>query len=363
MPTRLTGRPSLAYLGVEAVQPPNIVFLNRAPAAHDYLNFNTGDLWVNKSGEKLVPPVHATARDVWMLVSKNPAFNDRGTWINFADGSEALRSLTGDVGGKVFGDADQNINTLGTAGHIVVTGTPATNTLVWDFDADFASQYTCDVGIAIPANDNLNVFGGNHITTTGAGDTITIDLDDDIAEQYTCDTGIAVPSGGNLNVFGDNNITTTGAGDTITIAISQTVSSFTPILSFGSDTTGIMYDDQSGTVTTLGNLCFFSLRISLTSKGTATGIARIRGIPFKIDTTTVSSMNGITGWQHFDLTGVFPNSTYLRARMRVDSSDNTKTQIDLRLDSAINGVSNEVTDVEFTDNTAMVITGTFLIES
>jgi len=39
----------------------------------------------------------------------------------------------------------------------------------------------------------------------------------EIPTSFTTDTGAAVPAANNLNVFGDNGITTVGAGDTVTI--------------------------------------------------------------------------------------------------------------------------------------------------
>lgn len=37
-----------------------------------------------------------------------------------------------------------------------------------------AVQYTTDAGVATPAANNLNIFGGAGITVSGAGDTVTI---------------------------------------------------------------------------------------------------------------------------------------------------------------------------------------------
>ena len=37
-------------------------------------------------------------------------------------------------------------------------------------------QFTTDSGVAVPALNNLNVFGGTGATTSGAGSTITIDV-------------------------------------------------------------------------------------------------------------------------------------------------------------------------------------------
>ena len=42
------------------------------------------------------------------------------------------------------------------------------------FPPTIPTQFTTDSGIAIPAANNINVFGGTGVTTTGAGSTITI---------------------------------------------------------------------------------------------------------------------------------------------------------------------------------------------
>src|SRR5579862_6495819 len=85
MPTRLTGTPSFASLGVQAPQPPNIVAINRPPTVNDFATFNTGDLWLDTTNLTQSPPTAPSAENVWMLVSKNKRINN-ATWINFAGG-------------------------------------------------------------------------------------------------------------------------------------------------------------------------------------------------------------------------------------------------------------------------------------
>lgn len=53
---------------------------------------------------------------------------------------------------------------------------------------------------------------------------------------------------------------------------------WTPSLTFGSNSTGITYSSRTGTWTRLGNLVFVTCSITLTSKGTATGVAGIGGL-------------------------------------------------------------------------------------
>ena len=59
-----------------------------------------------------------------------------------------------------------------------------------------------------------------------------------------------------------------------------TTGTFTPELSFGGATTGITYAAQLGYYTRIANRIFFNFRITLTSKGSATGDAVISGLPF-----------------------------------------------------------------------------------
>ena len=76
------------------------------------------------------------------------------------------------------------------------------------------TQFTTDSGIAVPAANNLNVFGGTGATTSGAGSTITITVKNDgfawseqngdfaasIQNGYFCNVGLTVslPATGGL---------------------------------------------------------------------------------------------------------------------------------------------------------------------
>lgn len=135
MPTNVTGLPQVVAgptVGVEAASPPNITQHKIAPTTTDYYNFNTGDLWL-QSVPTNTTPVAGTLR-AWMLAAKNA--NGQGqktaTWIPFFNGAAgSLVSLTGNTGGAVFGDANQNVNTVGDGVGITVTGVPGTHTLTW----------------------------------------------------------------------------------------------------------------------------------------------------------------------------------------------------------------------------------------
>lgn len=93
----------------------------------------------------------------------------------------------------------------------------------------------------------------------------------------------------------------------LTAAATATASvgtSWTPVLKFGGNTTGITYSTQVGFYERIGSLLFLSINITLTSKGSATGTATIDGFPFNaartqaLDipfATNVSSFNNAFG--------------------------------------------------------------------
>ena len=57
---------------------------------------------------------------------------------------------------------------------------------------------------------------------------------------------------------------------------------WTPTLSFGGGSTGIVYGTQSATYTKIGNVVNFAFRMYLTNKGSSTGHARVNGLPFAV---------------------------------------------------------------------------------
>ena len=92
--------------------------------------------------------------------------------------------------------------------------------------------------------------------------------------------------------MGVGGATPSGSGSGITFPASQSASadantlddyeegSWTPVLRFGGATTGITYSQQNGSYIKVGKNVFITLYILLSSKGSATGIASITGLPF-----------------------------------------------------------------------------------
>lgn len=180
----------------------------RDPTINDFRNFQIGNTWVNTSNQS-----------VWFMVDKT---GTTGVWVQGASSGTGILTITGDVGGAVGADGANNINLL-SGGNITVTGNPGTNTLTISLDVTVASTYTADVGSAMPAANNINIFGTNGISTSAAGSTVTVTAGGTIPTTFTEDAGSATPAANNLNIVGGSGITTAGAGDTVTITADAAV--------------------------------------------------------------------------------------------------------------------------------------------
>jgi hypothetical protein len=65
---------------------------------------------------------------------------------------------------------------------------------------------------------------------------------------------------------------------------------WTPVLRFGGDTTGITYTTQTGTYTKIGRVVCARATILLSSNGSASGGASVAGLPFTVAVTTAASI-------------------------------------------------------------------------
>jgi len=80
-------------------------------------------------------------------------------------------------------------------------------------------------------------------------------------------------------------------------------STFTPVLKFGGATTGITYTTQVGQYKQIGNIVYFYINILLSSKGSATGVATITGLP--VTTNGSSQVTAIGSWSNITLTSLY----------------------------------------------------------
>ena len=134
-----------------------------------------------------------------------------------------------------------------------------------------ASVFLCDVRSsntnAITGAGTLN-YGG--ITFSGSSSTINTSVQNPVPWPVKQGgTGVSTLTGLAL-----------GSGTAAFTAVSYTAATaWTPVLQFGGATTGITYAVQRGSYQQIGNVVFFRFFISLSSKGSATGVATITGFP------------------------------------------------------------------------------------
>ncbi len=223
------------YIGTKANQPPNWTFHDRAPTDYDVANFALGDLWLDKSPTRLSPPQDP---EPWVLVSKEGDDTSRGelaTWVRWSGGNVgSLISLTGNSGGAVFGDVNQNVNVVGDGTSIDIVGNPGTNTLTASIVGGSAvTNFPCDLtgsqNPVLPNGSGVVAVTSSDSTITTTGNTNSINLQvrgGQPISNYTPDSGTnpVVPTvTGNVIMHGEHGINTTGALNQLDIAINNAI--------------------------------------------------------------------------------------------------------------------------------------------
>ena len=118
MAKRLSGLNDLAYRGVNAVSPPDVIQITRAPSTGDTKNVNIGDIWIHSQINNM--------SDAYILVGLS---GNVANWVKIGEASGTVESLTGNSGGSV-GPTIGNINVVGDESTgITVVGTPGSSTL------------------------------------------------------------------------------------------------------------------------------------------------------------------------------------------------------------------------------------------
>jgi hypothetical protein len=133
-------------------------------------------------------------------------------------------------------------------------------------------------------------------------------------------------------------------------ALSIPIGNWTPGISFGNGTVGIIYTFQNGFYSKIGKLVYVTGRIELASKGSSTGTVRITGLPFTIKNDLSAQpipslrLNYVTFANQFMGVGAF-NSTYV---MLVELTEA--------------GVSTYLDDTNFANNSVVAISMTYLVD-
>lgn len=317
-------------------------FSTRDPTAND-TNYPIQKRWYNTDLD-----------NEWILVDFT-SFNGllQANWQSVSS-ALAVETLTGNSGGPVGPDVNNNINVIGNGTTITIVGTPLNNTLTASTTGIVATIYTADAGSATPSGGNLNILGGTGVTTSGAGSTITINATNagdmrSLGVQATSGGGTnpVLPDGaGKIEIQGalvsagtnpirsvstaantlqiqaqtsqalaatdatkvgfanfDSASFSVDANGFVTNKFPLTTASFTPTLAFGGASTGITYGFNTGYYTRIGPILFVYISIQLTSKGSSTGTATIENLPFTaintisppfMDTAPINLATGIT---------------------------------------------------------------------
>lgn len=128
---------------------------------------------------------------------------------------------------------------------------------------------------------------------------------------------------------------------------------FTPTITLGGAAVGVTYVAQNGVFTRIGNKVFFTIGITLSSKGSSVGALTVAGLPFTASVATVSTP------QSLRLTSLTAGvgDTMLTA---VVSAGSTGIRIDKI--SAGGGFLIQLTDADLTNSSDIRVSGHYLVD-
>lgn len=188
----------LSGVGVTATTPPNLKVYNRAPTSGDFRNINEGDFWIYKQDQG--------ASDIYQLSSifySTTLKIMQGKWIKIGEADGAINSITGNLGGAILPDGDNNIFIVGdTSTGITITGDLVSNTLTVAYTA--ADEYTLQTMDATP--DTIASFTLNDLSSVIIDGEIIGAQNDYTASLVATFSGGARRSGGGAILVGSPQI-------------------------------------------------------------------------------------------------------------------------------------------------------------
>ena len=117
---------------------------------------------------------------------------------------------------------------------------------------------------------------------------------------------------------------------------------WTPTITFGGASTGITYTGNYGFYTKIGSQVFLTGYIELSSKGSATGYADIKSLPFTVQNTNGNTSAASLWFSNISFTNVF------QGRPPLSTTQIALTQITLL------GAVSDITDTNFSNNSAII---------
>ncbi len=279
MSNRLGGKQGTAYVGTNAIQPPDYTFSDRDPTQYDINNVSLGDLWLNETAESL-----------WVLVSLAGIPGSKGslaTWSKLeAGGISALNELTGNTGGPVTADSSANINIVGDGVGITITGNPGTHTLTASLvgGGEAAESFPTDFGTATPIAgvliieaDTGSVNSGSSVSFSAVSNAITFNVTD-----VNDNTIIGRASGNDTISGGDNTVLGEGSAFALTSGDDNTIIGGTAGINLTSGSNNIIVGSGAGSVLTTSD-----------SSNTLIGGGGIAGSVALVDITAGAAGNSV----------------------------------------------------------------------
>ena len=306
--------------------------------AYDNVLFATGNsstekLRIDSSGNLILKAANAAFKSEssssgdWVRMYAGAG---TGKWDIYGNGAN-LRFSDNDAAGNVAFDRPVIVGTT-TVDHTL--GVLAANSTTPAFgiqnpsndeNINFSTYHdSSGIYLGIGANAKFDANGNFAVDTTAHRSAIlSIDGRNHGRFTFACGDSGGTPSTkatidrfGNLTIEdGDLNFNTAGhgigfsvtsdpSGMTSELLDDYEEGSWTPDLHFGAQTTGITYSNLQGVYTKIGRVVTLNWTIELSSKGSATGDARIYGYPYApaalLSGTSVQA-NGISAyWNNFD---------------------------------------------------------------
>lgn len=205
--------------------------------------------------------------------------------------------------------------------------------------------------------DNIEKAGFYHITGNRSG--LPVDEDGYVIHHMgsnptsiTSGLQLYVPYTQNRIFFRRHNPTQWLSWIELQNNLSYETGVWTPELRFGGMTTGITYAQRSGRYTRIGNLVRYQIRISLSSKGTATGAATIAGLPFVHLGSEPLASDAVGAFYYLNLPA---GTTYVHTMA-------VANQAVIQLRAGGNNLApNTLDNTNFTDNTIIIMQGSYMI--
>ncbi len=121
-------------------------------------------------------------------------------------------------------------------------------------------------------------------------------------------------------------------------------------MSFGDNTTDITYSANTGYYTKIGNIAIATGQLILTSKGSASGVAKITGLPYNINNNKGAS---------FSASLQTTNITFASQLMSYGIIGGKTIQL---CESTEAGVVSTLTDADFADNSDLTVSCVYRVE-